>query len=485
MASRAGFEEFSMNLNDFETSNIWLKRFAAFARSKKLQDTGGTNQITDAFLAKCSLESYRQVEQMFNGQDIEKFTFKEISAKIQEKIKPKKSLIIYERTKFLSIKQKKDETLLTFLDRLRKAAKTCDFSNMTKDTANDEKLKMRLVDGLDNETHKKTLLNALVNMDEDKITIELIISLVQQIEAVDAYTKETTSTSTPIIAAISRRNDQPRKSIPESNCNRCGYTHNNRPCPALGKTCIKCQGLNHFAKVCRNRRNANEIRDIAVENEKEELAECWNVNLKDGKGPKVREFHVNKVAVKLLMDSGSDATIITPAQWDQIHQANRNIRLKKCCKVLTQFDGSRVKLIGEFEGILETETKFIPVNIIVADVKRDFGLIGNNILSFSATVCNITDNGNARKTTPLGKLKHFEAEIKMVPNAVPSFRHARHLPIHLNATVKETIDAMIQNDILEKVDGGSAWASPIVVVKSRTARCVYVETTKVPSMIRF
>ena len=33
-------------------------------------------------------------------------------------------------------------------------------------------------------------------------------------------------------------------------CKYCGYVHPPRKCPAYGKNCKKCNGMNHFAKVC-------------------------------------------------------------------------------------------------------------------------------------------------------------------------------------------------------------------------------------------
>ena len=55
MASlRDTHDDFVIQMDDFEATNIWLERFAAHARSKKLQDTSESKDITDVFLARCS-----------------------------------------------------------------------------------------------------------------------------------------------------------------------------------------------------------------------------------------------------------------------------------------------------------------------------------------------------------------------------------------------------------------------------------------------
>ena len=33
-------------------------------------------------------------------------------------------------------------------------------------------------------------------------------------------------------------------------CSRCGFQHASRKCPAHGKICSRCGGINHFAKIC-------------------------------------------------------------------------------------------------------------------------------------------------------------------------------------------------------------------------------------------
>ena len=46
----------------------------------------------------------------------------------------------------------------------------------------------------------------------------------------------------------------------QTNCYRCGYSHTNRDCPAIGQRCHKCKGMNHFSALCRSR-NYRDYRD--------------------------------------------------------------------------------------------------------------------------------------------------------------------------------------------------------------------------------
>ena len=49
-------------------------------------------------------------------------------------------------------------------------------------------------------------------------------------------------------------------------------------------------------------------------------------------------FHINQVEVQLLIDSGSDATIITVKQWEHVKRQNPFIKLKSTKTVLHQFE---------------------------------------------------------------------------------------------------------------------------------------------------
>ena len=51
----------------------------------------------------------------------------------------------------------------------------------------------------------------------------------------------------------------PPTSRPKHRCGECALLHGNfQNCPALGKTCFYCKGLNHHARCCRKKSFNNE-----------------------------------------------------------------------------------------------------------------------------------------------------------------------------------------------------------------------------------
>ena len=62
---------------------------------------GEQNEITDMFLATAGCKGIQKVSMMVYPRNLEELTFKEIGKVIKRNIRPKKRLVITERTKFL------------------------------------------------------------------------------------------------------------------------------------------------------------------------------------------------------------------------------------------------------------------------------------------------------------------------------------------------------------------------------------------------
>ena len=64
-------------------------------------------------------------------------------------------------------------------------------------------------------------------------------------------------------------------------CYRCGYSHGFNRCPAIGNHCNNCGGRNHFAKVCKTRKQVNEITEDELEENKDFLIGSIKVEDRD------------------------------------------------------------------------------------------------------------------------------------------------------------------------------------------------------------
>ncbi|XP_075560001.1 uncharacterized protein LOC142591575 [Dermacentor variabilis] len=120
--------------------------------------------------------------------------------------------------------------------------------------------------------------------------------------------------------SLYRRNSQPRETVSQRTCGRCGTLHQPRHCPAYGSTCYACGKLGHYASVCRQKQRTmqRKVRMLGadqgddpdqelflgsltvgiVENASSDWFECVEVNGRD---------------VNINLDMGSDVNIL-PAQ---------------------------------------------------------------------------------------------------------------------------------------------------------------------------
>ena len=122
-------------------------------------------------------------------------------------------------------------------------------------------------------------------------------------------------------------------------CSRCGsnrHASNDKACPALGKKCNKCTLTGHFAQYCKtkatridaelttssekattrkNPRQCNNIQAKANDSNEEnsdssQIYSVATINKIDVKH-KYMEVRLNGMPIKMLVDSGSNVTIVT------------------------------------------------------------------------------------------------------------------------------------------------------------------------------
>ena len=100
-------------------------------------------------------------------------------------------------------------------------------------------------------------------------------------------------------------------------------------------------------------------------------------------------------------------------------------------------------------GVLHIGPKASPIGGSCNEVKSDF-----------------TDQLKAQYPkvfTGVGKLKDFELKLHVDPNVPPVAQKVRRVPFALRDKVKAKIDELLEGDIIERVEGPTTWASPVVV----------------------
>jgi hypothetical protein len=158
---------------------------------------------------------------------------------------PKKN-IEYEVHVFRQAKQMTDETMDKFHTRLRKLAKTCEFTDI------DREIKTQIIQGCLSQRLRRRALR-------ETMTLAQLLDYARSFETSETQArgmeKKLQSETTEYINRTTHQPERNKFKRVNQRCYRCNgnYPHVGRACPAKGKTCNFCGKENHFAAVCRKR----------------------------------------------------------------------------------------------------------------------------------------------------------------------------------------------------------------------------------------
>lgn len=202
---------------------------------------------------------------------VERNDYEEAVRRLNEFYSPKRS-DTYERHLFRQLKQKVDERVDVFVMRLRCQAERCNFGNQE-----DMNIKDQLTEGcLSSDIRRKILtkdeegLSNIIKM----IRVEETVSMQQKLFVQDLQKNDTTVDVCKIEDTGKQNFKKDQRNYSNSNrkleCSRCGFNGHKASddkCPAKGKRCNKCNGMNHFARKCLTKKRKNEEVESKIEGE--------------------------------------------------------------------------------------------------------------------------------------------------------------------------------------------------------------------------
>lgn len=204
--------------------------------------------------------------------------YEELLKLFDDYFKPKQNELI-STFNFFKREQLDGETFDNFYSEIRRLVKNCNFENESR------MLRDRIVMGVyDKRVQQKLLEDASLTLDKavDKCrSMELAKehgrAMQKQEEAAAVDELQTASMKTSLDKAKYSRNISNKKSTNKYSgsfyhCLKCNREHGPRQCPAFGKTCAKCQKLNHFAAGCKSKSiNTIEVENQDVDNSVQDL----------------------------------------------------------------------------------------------------------------------------------------------------------------------------------------------------------------------
>ncbi|KAJ1119863.1 hypothetical protein NDU88_008048 [Pleurodeles waltl] len=304
------------------------------------------------------------------------------------------------------------------------------------------------------------------------------------------------------VDAVQTRPTTPRKQNPakpsERACGSCGYEHrSNAGCPAKGQSCNRCGKPNHFAKMCRSRRNkpgeqkgretnvravskcAEEARDQATacgpvfeEDEDEDIFVISFTGGKPGRKrpPPMSDVYVNGTRVSVLIDTGASVNVMDETLYKKLVPAPP--LMSTATKIYNYGGREPLPLKGIVEvavssGDRSADAKFY---VVAGDRGTLLGCHTAEELELVFFARQIYDTQVERLLQEfsqlfvgLGRLKGKRIKLHIDHTVIPVALRHRRVPFHLRPVVEEELRLLEEQGVIEKVDGPTPWVSPLVI----------------------
>uniref|UniRef100_A0A0A9YGK9 RNA-directed DNA polymerase n=1 Tax=Lygus hesperus TaxID=30085 RepID=A0A0A9YGK9_LYGHE len=483
-------ENFSFNPEDWIK---WKNRYSRFRSISGLEEQSGKKQV-DSLIFNLG-ERAEDIFLSFNLSSYESENYATVIKKFDEYFIPRKN-IIFERAKFLRLKQGQNELIETYVTKLHSLASTCEWGELY-----DEMILLVIVLNMkDGKLSNKLQLEHDLTLDKAITAIRLSEDLVRQRRVLcDPEQKDPSpnveEVSKPYNKPGFRRNNE--KLEVGARCRWCGKkpAHSDKTsCPARNSVCNTCRKIGHYSTVCRSRR-VNEIQNLpegGAESPPEEfsLNEYFVGNIEANKSnPWMIEIVMNdEDVINFKIDTGADVTVIPsslPLSEYTLHRTSVTIRGAN--KALLDVKGvihaklsyknietvQKVYVVGDANCALLGRPAIEALNIIPSIrevVSYDHSVIQNE---FKDIFCGL---GNLKK--------EYNIELKegSVPYAIST---PRAVPLPLMKLVEEELKDMVSKKVIAPVEGATEWCAPMVVVPKPNGKVrICVNLTKLNQNVK-
>lgn len=510
---------FEFELDDPDNSNkwkSWLRGFEIFTKANKItSDDEKFNWLLHCAGQKVQdiyhtlPEEPKEVQRgpLLSGYNpFETNEYSEAVLKLRHFFEPKQNTS-FERHVFRQMQQNKTEGIDSFVIRLREQADRCGFDNQLE-----ENIKDQITTGCkSNLLRRKILEKADCKLDEVLSRARILESVEKQqklfeLKATAPEGKTSNETAndekvndiekTSAVCKIETSNRLNRFSRSSGPCGRCGYKGhkaNDEKCPARGKECAKCGSKDHFARRCFSRFTKSEgqfKRKIESQIEGEKPAkfvktETVPINMIEkvvSQSQAIDEFadvfaldtqsadnkvwcKVGNVEAQVVVDSGSRYNVIDRQTWAELKSKNIETlhRQKEVDIGFNAYGGTKLKFLGMFKARIEAGNEETIAKFYVADEMGKFLLGYETAFALKVLKIGQVNTINSALSPEFGKIKDVVIEIPLKPDVKGVVQPYRRTPVPLEQMVASKIDQMLNDGIIEKVNGVSKWVSPMVV----------------------
>ena len=412
----------------------------------------------------------------------------------------------FEMYNFRQAKQEATETIDAFVTRLRKLAKTCNFSNTDGEVTN------QIIFACHSQSLRRRALRDDLSLDKlvaAARALELSETQAATVEGRDRYVNAVRP-HTPVDRGRQRSHghgrSQSRRPAPSrqltgdnvkrNTCDNCGYElpHKSKECPARGKSCTSCNKVGHFASVCRSSQqrlshhtprdsrhtSTSTSRANVVTTDREPTDDHYVFsNTSDDSTIPTRQVFIEGEQVEVIIDTGASVNVLESSTYFAL--PNRPSLRPTHTRVFPYGERSPLPVLGMAKFELAYNSERLQVTFHVVEGKGG-NLLGYTaaeklrILSLAAHVTttkagdgeNFFVNAYHDLFTGNGKFTDTCVKLHIDETVTPKRQPHRRIPYHIRKDVEIELKQLEDDDIIEKTDGPTPWISPIVVVPKKS-----------------
>ena len=430
---------------------------------------------------------------------------------------PKKNTA-FEIYTFRQAVQLDGEKIDTFVTRLRKLSKSCDFTEPDKEIAN------QVIFSCSSQPLRRRALR-------DDLALDELVKLARSLEISEIQAaKVETSNHSSVYAVTDRQQQSPHRRnrsntrgrpmsrgnnhrrarsqskprVKSGLCDYCGYQASHSRCPARGKTCSACYKIGHFSSVCRSSRrqsghnhrkeapshqSANRIDLQDNDSDKDYVFTAHEVpypseNILSTKTPTstlpTRSVNIANTTIKMTIDTGASVNIIDSDTYEKL-----NLKLEPPTSLIYPYASKTpLPVLGVATVPMSFKNRHTSARLHIVHGK------GGNLLSFQTAedlgILSLAQNVNEESKPPvdqytqqiydkypdlfdgIGKFRNKVVTLHIDETVQPKQQPHRRIPFHIRKDVEKELKRLEDLDIIEKAEGPTPWVSPLVVVPKKS-----------------
>lgn len=152
------------------------------------------------------------------------------------------------------------------------------------------------------------------------------------------------------------------------------WIHKPQQCPAYGQQCKKYERYNHFAKVCRNKKQVNSLTDKSKDSDQIYMQGKINISERETEAwlETVNFPNTGKILI-FKLDSGAKCNVISKKDFNKIESKEKAGKLRS---KLSNYNGTEIPISGKVILNCQIKNKINRIEFFVTESNQTSPILG-------------------------------------------------------------------------------------------------------------